>query len=109
MEKIIGKRIQELRKKRGVTQEKLSEVIDVSPHYLSALERGIYNIKLDTLVKILNYLDYSADEVFCDVVNKSYATTPSKLSERLDSLPLAEQKKILAVVDTMINSAEGNQ
>ena len=67
MEKIIGKKIQEFRKKKGMTQEELSEVIDISPHYLSALERGIYNIKLDTLVKILNCLDCSADEVFCDV------------------------------------------
>ena len=106
MEKIIGKKIQEYRKKKGVTQEQLSEVLDITPHYLSALERGIYNIKLETLVKILNYLDCSADEIFCDVVNKSFSVTPNKLSEKLDSLPIEEQKRILAVVDTMINSAK---
>ena len=105
MEKIIGKRVQELRKKKGVTQEQLSEILEISPHYLSALERGIYNIKLETLVKIMNYLDCSADEVFCDVVNKSYAITTNRLSTRLESLPLDEQKKILAVVDTMIASS----
>ena len=106
MEKIIGKRIQEFRKKKGMTQEELSEIIDISPHYLSALERGIYNIKLETLVKILNCLDCSADEVFCDVVDKSSAVSANRLSERLDSLPKEEQEKILAVVDTMINSAK---
>lgn len=106
MEKIIGKRIQEFRKKKGMTQEELSEVIDISPHYLSALERGIYNIKLETLVKILNTLGISADEVFCDVVNKSCAVTSSRLSERLESLPTEEQERILAVVDTMIKSAK---
>ena len=102
MEKIIGKRIQEFRKKKGITQEQLSELVDISPHYLSALERGVYNIKLDTLVKILNHLDCSADEVFCDVVNKSCTVTASRLSKKLDELPPEEQKKILAVVDTMI-------
>ena len=107
MEKIIGKRIQEFRKKKGMTQEELSEIINVTPHYLSALERGIYNIKLETLVKILNTLDCSADEVFCDVVNKSFAVTASKLSEKLEFLSLEEQQRILAVVDTMINSAKG--
>ena len=106
MEKIIGKRIQEFRKKKGMTQEELSEVIDISPHYLSALERGIYNIKLETLVKILNTLDLSADEVFCDVVEKSYSVTSNRLSEKLGDLPIEEQVKILAVVDTMINSAK---
>jgi len=105
MEKIIGKRIQELRKKKGITQEKLAEVIDISPHYLSALERGLYNIKLETLVKILNYLDCSADEVFCDVVNRSYAVNSSRLSERMKTLPIEEQNKILAVVEIMINNS----
>ena len=105
MEKIIGKRIQEFRKKKGMTQEELSEIIDISPHSLSALERGIYNIKLETLVKILNTLDISADEVFCDLVNKSSAVSSNRLSDRLDSLTKEEQKKILAVVDTMINNA----
>ena len=106
MEKVIGKRIQEYRKKKGVTLEQLSEILNISPHYLSALERGIYNIKLETLVKILNYLDCSADEIFCDVVNKSFAVTSGRLSERLESLPREEQEKILAVVDTMIISAK---
>ena len=106
MEKAIGKRIQELRKKSGMTQDKLSEIVEISPHYLSALERGLHNIKLETLVKILNTLDCSADEVFCDVVNKSFAVTPSVLSNRLATLPREEQERILAVVDTMINSAK---
>lgn len=105
MEKIIGKRIQEFRKKKGITQDELAEIIDISPHYLSALERGVYNIKLSTLVKILNSLECSADEVFCDVVDKSCAVTTSRLSEKLAALPVEEQKKILAVVDTMVANA----
>ncbi len=105
MEKIIGRRIQEFRKKKGMTQEELSEILDISPHHLSALERGMYNIKLETLVKILNCLDCSADEVFCDVVNKSFSVTSSRLSEKLETLPLDEQNKILAVVDTMISNS----
>ncbi len=105
MEKIIGRKVQILRKKKGLTQEQLSEMIGISPHYLSALERGVYNIKLETLVNILNCLGCSADEVFCDVVDKSYAITASRLSEKLEGLPSAEQAKILAVVDTMISNA----
>ncbi len=106
MEKIIGKRIQQIRKRKGLTQEQLSELIDISPHYLSALERGVYNIKLETLVKILNHLDCSADEVFCGVVAKSTLITSSRLSDKLAHLDVAEQNKILAVVDTMIANAE---
>ena len=104
MEKIIGKRIQEYRKKKGITQEQLSEAIGITPHYLSALERGIYNIKLETLVKILNYLNCSADQIFCDLVNMSSYVKSSDLSEKLKSLPINEQQKILNVVDTMVKN-----
>ena len=106
MEKIIGKKIQEFRKKKGMTQEELSEIIDITPHYLSTLERGIYNIKIETLIKILNALELSADEVFCDVVDKSFAVTPTVLSQKLEALPKEDQDKILAVVDTMINNSK---
>lgn len=104
-QKNIGNRIQNIRKQRGMTQEQLAERIDVSPHYLSALERGVYNIKLDLLVKILNILDCSADEVFQDIVNNSSKIKASRLSEQLKSLPIDEQRKIYEVVETMINNS----
>lgn len=105
VQKIIGRRIQEIRKQKGLTQEQLAERVNISPHYLSALERGVYNIKLDLLVDILNVLNCSADEVFQDVVDSSSKIKASQLSEKLKGLPLQEQRKILEVVDTMIANA----
>ena len=106
MLKTIGAHIQEIRKKKGLTQEQLSEQVNISPHYLSALERGVYGIRLQTLVNILNCLECSADEVFCDVVHKSSSATINRLSKDLEHLPMEEQRKILAVVETMIQSAK---
>lgn len=105
VQKIIGRRIQEIRKQRGLTQEQMAERVNISPHYLSALERGVYNIKLDLLVDILNILNCSADEVFQDVVDSSSKIKASQLSEKLKGLPLQEQRKILEVVDIMIANA----
>ncbi len=105
IEKDIGKRIQECRKKRGLTQEQLAERISVSNHHMSALERGVYNIKLELLVSILNELDCSADEIFCDVVNRSAEVRANKLSEKLKDLPIDEQYRIYEVVDTLIKNA----
>lgn len=68
VQKAVGSRLQELRKAKGLTQEQLAERVNISPHYLSALERGVYNMKLDLLVDILNTLNCSADEAFADVV-----------------------------------------
>ena len=105
VQKIIGRRIQEIRKQKGLTQEQLAERVNISPHYLSALERGVYNIKLDLLVDILNILNCSSDEVFQDVVDSSSKIKASQLSEKLKGLPLQEQRKILEVVDIMIANA----
>ena len=105
MNKMIGKRIQEYRKAKGLTQEELAERVDISPHYLSALERGCYNIKLELLVAILNALECSADAVFCDVVKRSAEVKTTELASKMKHLSFAEQKKILEVVDTMIKNA----
>ena len=107
VQKIIGRRIQEIRKQRGLTQEQMAERVNISPHYLSALERGVYNIKLDLLVDILNILNCSADEVFQDVVSSSSKIKASQLSEKLKGLPVHEQRKIFEVIEIMIaNSAQ---
>lgn len=106
IEKAIGKRIQEARKKKGLTQEKLAELIDVTPHFLSALERGIYNIKLDTLVQIINHLDCTADDIFCDVINNGYKARSSRLSDKIEKLNPEEQARIFDVVDAMIKNAK---
>lgn len=103
--KAIGKRIQQCRREKGFTQEELAERVEISPHYLSALERGLYNVKLELLVNILNTLECSADEVFCDVVKQSCEIKASQLSERLKALPLEEQTKIFDVVDTMVKNS----
>ena len=101
VQKIIGSKIQEIRKQKGLTQEQLAERVNISPHYLSALERGVYNIKLDLLVDILNILNCSADEVFQDVVNSSSKVKASQLSDKLKALPLTEQRKILGIINIM--------
>lgn len=105
IEREIGMRLQACRKKRGLTQEQLAEKIGISTHYLSALERGEHNIKLEFLVNMLNELDCSADEVFCDVVTRSYEIKANRLSEKIAQLPPDEQHRIYEVLETMVKNA----
>ena len=98
----IGRRLQEQRKQKGYTQEVLAEKIGVSTNYLSAVERGINQLNYDKLVEAMNILGCSADDIFCDVVKNSSLGRMSRLSKRLDELSIAEQKKIMDVVEVMI-------
>lgn len=57
----IGERIKIRRKELKLTQEKLSELIDVSPSYVSGIERGCSVCSLATISKIAQTLDVSLD------------------------------------------------
>jgi len=53
----IGKRIKELRKKCGYTQEKLSEIADIDYKYLQRLEgKNPPALKVDTIEKLARAL-----------------------------------------------------
>lgn len=49
---LIGKRFQDARKEKGLTQEAVSEKIGISPKYLSSIERGQANPTLDLLLTL---------------------------------------------------------
>ena len=57
----IGRRIKIKRKEQKLTQEKLSEIIDVSPSYISEIERGTSISSLSTVSKIARTLHTSLD------------------------------------------------
>ena len=60
----IGKRIRELRKKCGYTQEKLSEVAEIDYKYLQRLEgKNPPALKVDTIEKLAKALKVKPAEL----------------------------------------------
>lgn len=60
---IIGRRIKRAREKKGLTQEKLAEELDVSNAYISKIERGKTQISLDRLSDLCYALEESAEYI----------------------------------------------
>lgn len=50
--KIVGEVIRDLRKEKGLTQEKLAELAELHVNYISFLERGMRQPTLNTLISI---------------------------------------------------------
>ena len=48
----VGERIRALRKKKGLTQARLGQMVDLDRTYIVGVERGNRNISLDNLIKI---------------------------------------------------------
>lgn len=62
--KLLGKRIQELRKRKGLKQEQLAEICNVEPASVSNIENGRNYPSFQTLEKIIRALGISFTEVF---------------------------------------------
>lgn len=64
LKKLLGKRIQNIRKSRGLTQEKLAELINIETPSLSYLETGKYAPSIDTLQKLSEVLQVQPWEFY---------------------------------------------
>lgn len=62
--KLLGKRIKELRKSKGFTQERLSELIGLETTTLSGIESGRHFPSLPTLEKIADNLNVDLKILF---------------------------------------------
>lgn len=84
----IGARIQEIRKQRGLTQEKLAEKIDMDTPNLSNIERGKKFMTAQTLEKIALALDVEPKEFFEFGHLKTKEELISQIDELLQEMPL---------------------
>ena len=54
----FGIRLQAARERQGLTQDQLSEQMEITPHFLSSIERGVSGMSLD---KVCSILEVSSD------------------------------------------------
>ena len=60
----FGKKLRELRKQRGITQEQLAEAASISIDFLSLVERGINAPSFETLEKLSCALNVPVKQFF---------------------------------------------
>lgn len=64
IKELLGKRIKEIRKERGLTQEEFAEMINISQRTLSGIEVGKNFLTSQTLDKILEVFEMQPDDLF---------------------------------------------
>jgi transcriptional regulator with XRE-family HTH domain len=62
----FGKRVSELRKEKGFSQEKLALESDIDRTYISDIEKGNRNVSLEIVNKISKTLDINISQLFKD-------------------------------------------
>ncbi len=83
IKKLLGKKLQEIRKNKKLTQEYVAEAIDVETSSISNIENGRYFPSAENLDKLLKVLDVKPSEIFlCEAFGKK----EDLISEMLNSM-----------------------
>lgn len=104
----IGNRIRIYREYAGLTQERFAEMIGMMPKSISAIERGLVGVSVETLTTICKTLHISSDAlIFGD--EQVGADAAHEVSERLAHLDPAQQQIAIDVLNKLLEAfAVGN-
>ena len=81
-----GERIRQIREKRGMTQDQLSEAAGISKGFLSDVENNNKNISSQALLRIANALGASVDYLLQGAVRESAQREPIVIPPELSSV-----------------------
>ena len=115
----IGKKIKDKRQQKNISQEKLAELVDVTPSYISNIESGNRVASLPTMLEIVKVLDLSLDYLLLENVtdDSDNIETDKFLIEFKNILEQLNDKKVIkeyivyctGLANSMIEIKKGTQ
>lgn len=93
----LGNRIRAERQRRGITQEKLAERVDISTNFMSLIENG-RNMSVETLVKIADALGVTVDYLLNDTLFSPKDTISEQIVQSLSELNENEKLYFLNMI-----------
>lgn len=103
-----GSRIWELRKKRGLTREKLSEMADISIQFLADIEKGRKSMTVATLRKLAMALTTTTDYIVFGRDDSCDDTEP-ELKVLYSSLSPANQRRAIEMLRVFTEAANSKE
>ena len=100
--KLIGQRVRQARIHMGLTQEYLSELVDVTPAFIGHIERGERSVSLITLLKIAMILGVSTDYLFSMDKTTDGIEIINEISQMLKDRPLATKTAIREIISVTL-------
>jgi len=103
----IGKNLQTIREKRGFTQKRLAEELNITRAAVTSYETGRSHLTDTVIIDLCRILRVSADELLC---LKKETATPEfnrkwvKRIKIVEGLPLSIKKHILRTLDDVIKA-----
>lgn len=104
----FGKRIKEYRLMRNLTQEKLADLLNCDIGHISRIESGKKAPSYELLIDLINTLQITADDLFCDSIVTSHDVFQYKIEELLRDCSPYEMKIIEGVCASIIEVIRNN-
>lgn len=98
----VGSRIKDARVRKGLTQTELSRALSLTSKYISNIECGAKNPRLETFVALANVLETDANSLLVDVLAVSEQIQCSELWQKLSDLSPEKREKLLRIMELMI-------
>lgn len=98
----LGDRIKEVRKKKGLTQEELAELLDISVEFVSQIERGLKLPSMQVFIRLVEVLNASADYLLRDSVSTGQLIGNNAIGQKIDKLNPKQKIALEALIDTYI-------
>lgn len=99
----IGEQIKAAREQSKLTQEQFAERIDVSPQYVSDLERGVVGASIATLKSICTVLGVSSDQILFGSETENRAAA---IAEKCKSLSEKQYMILSEIISKYIEAIE---
>lgn len=97
----IGEQVKRAREQANLTQEQMAERIEVSPQYVSDLERGVVGISIATLKRLYVELNISSDQI---LFGKHPENEASTIAEKCKRLSKKECDILVDVIDKFLEA-----
>lgn len=94
----LGKRLNAVRKDKGLTSDKLSEMCNINATYLRQIEGGTKMPSLPVFISICNALKVSPDYLLRDELEENEVTAIREIEELWEKVPPSRQALVLEMI-----------
>lgn len=101
---LIGRRVREERKLRGLSIEKLAELAEVTPSFLGLIERGKRKLSVLTLDKLSRALQTQSNELMSVQNKKTAPGWERKILFLINSQPENAKELIFKMLDSLVKN-----
>ena len=98
----LGKKIREVREKKGYSRQALAEMATTGAVYLGEIERGLKMPSLNSFIRIIEALEVSADYILRGEISAGKHVVYDNLTDKLEPLTPKQRECVAEMIDTYV-------